>query len=54
MEAQGASFLERVRAGFLAIAQNNPLRFRVLDAALPPEALHAAILAQVRDRLTAR
>lgn len=51
MEAQGLEFQRRVREGFLIAAQNSPARFRVFDAALPPETLHASLYQEVRRRL---
>jgi len=37
MEAKGAEFLERVRTGFLALADADPGRWSVLDGAATPE-----------------
>jgi dTMP kinase len=54
MEAEGVAFQQRVREGFLAVAQNNPARFRVLDAKKPPETLHRTIYEEVRRLLDAR
>lgn len=48
LEAEEAVFHERVRAAYLQLAADEPGRFLVLDAALPPEQLTAA----VRDRVT--
>lgn len=52
LERETLEFHDRVREGFLAIAQAEPGRFLVLDAALPIEELHAAILARVAPLLT--
>jgi len=52
LERETLEFHNRVREGFLAIAQAEPGRFLVLDAALPIEELHAAILARVAPLLT--
>ena len=49
LEAERQEFHERVRAEFLALAADEPGRFLVLDAALPADALAAA----VRDRVSA-
>jgi thymidylate kinase len=37
MENAGALFFERVRNGYLTIARNEPVRFRVIDGMEPPE-----------------
>ena len=42
MEAKGAEFLERVRAGFLQLAKADAGRFVVLDGAQSPEAVAVA------------
>jgi dTMP kinase len=43
-EGMELEFHALVRAGFLAIAREEPARCRVLDAAQPPEAVHAQIM----------
>jgi len=43
MESEALAFHERVRAGFLEIANRNPERFLILDASLPPDNLHEQI-----------
>lgn len=53
MESESLAFHMRVRQGFLAESANDPLRFLVLDALQSPEALHALIREQVRQRLAA-
>jgi dTMP kinase len=45
------AFHARVRAGFLAIAREEPERCVVIDARRPPDAVWAAIVAAVRGRL---
>ncbi|MFC6235777.1 dTMP kinase, partial [Leucobacter soli] len=51
LEREAAEFHRRVRDGFLALANAEPERFLVLDAALPIEELHAAIAARVEPLL---
>lgn len=50
-ERMDRTFHERLRQGFLAIAGAEPERCAVIDAAVGPEAVHAAILATVLTRL---
>lgn len=50
-EAASVAFHERVREGFLAIARAEPERVCLIDAAQDIEAVHAAVLAGVRERL---
>ena len=52
-EGKGLAFHQRLRNGFLAIAAAEPDRVCVIDAALAPEAVEAAIWAAVSDRLGA-
>jgi len=47
METEAAEFHARVRAGFLGLAQAEPSRYLVLDAAEPPEALAEAVATRV-------
>ncbi len=54
MEAESLAFHQRVREGFLAEAEKNPARISVLDATLPPQALHACIYARVQQVLKNR
>ena len=42
-EREKIEFHEKVRAGFLELARQEPLRFRVIDAAKPVEEISAAI-----------
>lgn len=53
LEREAAEFHTRVREGFLALAEAEPERFLVLDAALPVETLHEAILARVVSLMAA-
>jgi dTMP kinase len=48
-EAMGSAFHERVRQGFLALADRAPRRFRVIDASEPVDAVAARVLAAVRE-----
>ncbi len=51
MEAQALSFHQRIRAGFLVLAQAEPSRWLVLDSARAPEAVHLDIWEAVSARL---
>jgi dTMP kinase len=50
LEAERSDFHARVRAAFLGLAQNEPDRFLVVDAARPVD----DIAAEIRDRLASR
>jgi dTMP kinase len=50
-EAEALDFHERLRHGFLDIAKREPQRCAVIDASQSVAAVHAAILAAVRERL---
>ena len=52
MEAQALPFHQRIRAGFLALAEAAPQRWLVLDASRPSEAVHEDIWAAVFGRLS--
>lgn len=43
MESQPPSFFEKVRRGYLDLAAAEPERIQVLDAAAPPEVIHARL-----------
>ena len=49
LEAEADDFHQAVREQFLVLAAAQPHRYLVVDATLPPEQIHAAVL----DRLTA-
>lgn len=51
IEREAEQFHERVRAGFLAIAEEEPSRVTVIDAAAPPDAVFAEIRRAVEARL---
>jgi dTMP kinase len=51
LEAEPAEFHERVREGFLALAQANPGRYLLLDAAQSPAELSVQIQDRIRDLL---
>jgi len=53
-EKLGADFHARIRAGFQDIARREPTRCVVLDAARDAEAVYAAIVESLRQRLGAR
>jgi dTMP kinase len=50
-ERKGMKFHQALRQGFLALAADDPLRCRVLDASLPVDVVGAQLWAQVRDVL---
>jgi dTMP kinase len=54
IELEGSGFLEKVRAEYLAIADKEPKRVRVLDATGAPEALARTILSDVKSMLEGR
>ena len=51
MESQPAAFFEAVRAGYLKLAQDNPQRVRLLDAASPIENLAERIWQELAPHL---
>jgi dTMP kinase len=51
LEREQLAFHERVRAGFLRLAHQDPDRYLILDATRPVTELAAAIAAEVRRRL---
>ncbi|MBN8420667.1 MAG: dTMP kinase [Verrucomicrobia bacterium] len=51
MESQPQSFFEKVRQGYLDIAQAEPQRIQVVDAGASPEAVHEAVWERVSTRL---
>ncbi len=51
-EAAGLEFHHRVRAGFLALAEQYPARIRVIDATRSPDEVHADIWQVAAARLT--
>jgi dTMP kinase len=53
-EDMGLAMQARMRAGFLALAQEFPARFRVIDGARPGEAVAADVLAIASAALQAR
>lgn len=53
-ESEALGFHEKLRAGFLAIAQHEPERCRVIDAARPVEAIAGDVKAIVLAKLGAR
>ncbi len=50
-ESMDRAFHERLRNGFLAIAEREPKRCVVIDARAPVEAVHRAVTEAVRNRL---
>lgn len=53
LESEAAEFHQRVREGFLRLAEADPDRFLVLDAASPVDELHADVIARVAGLLPA-
>jgi dTMP kinase len=51
LEAEPAEFHQRVRAGFLALADDEPERYLVLDATRPPAEISREIQERVRELL---
>ncbi len=51
LEREDEAFFQRIAAAYDALAAAEPARIRVLDASLPPDALHDAALATVRESL---
>jgi dTMP kinase len=49
LDGEDADFHRRVRAGYLALAQEEPERFRMVDATEPPEIVADAVWQAVRD-----
>jgi dTMP kinase len=54
LEAEPADFHDRVRAGFLALAEGSPARHLVLDATAPVDEVHHRIRAGVEPLLAER
>ncbi len=50
IEARGLEFQSKVRAGFLAIARDEPKRVVVIDAAPSPDIIHRNIIEILRER----
>lgn len=53
LELEAIGFHEKVRAGFLKLAQEEPQRFHVVDASKPVEVLAADILGHVQSAFSA-
>jgi dTMP kinase len=51
MEGEGREFLQRVRRGYLSMADGSPHRFRVIDAGLPEEDIFAMVKTVVEEIL---
>ena len=50
-EREVVAFHERVRRGFQEIARAEPARVRVVDSTAPIDAVHAEVVAAIRQRL---
>ncbi len=53
MEAKGREFHRRVREGYLDLARTDPDRYRLVDAARPPEQVWASLVGVLRARFDA-
>ncbi|MCM3662559.1 dTMP kinase [Georgenia satyanarayanai] len=53
LEREPHAFHEEVRAGFLALAGAEPARYAVVDASLPPQDVHRAVVAGLSPLLGA-
>lgn len=53
-ESRGLAFHEALRAGFRALAQEEPARFAVIDTSGDRDAVFATILAELESRLSLR
>lgn len=51
MEQQPLEFFESVRQGYLTLARSRPERFHILDATLPEQEIHAAILCILEEKI---
>ena len=51
MEEEALPFHQRIRAGFLALAEAEPARWRVLDSSRSPDVVQEEIWAIVQERL---
>jgi dTMP kinase len=54
LDAYEVAFHQRVRDGYLALAAADPGRWRIIDAARPPEVVTAALQAEIDGWLAAR
>ena len=50
-DSESPAFHQAIRAGFLALAQEEPDRFAVIDASGTVESVHNAVMEAVRDKL---
>lgn len=51
IEAEGTTFMAKVRTGFLALAAAEPQRFLLLDGVLPEEELFNELICRIKQRL---
>ncbi len=51
MEEEALPFHQRIRVGFLALAEAEPSRWRVVDSSRPPDVVQEDIWAAVREKL---
>lgn len=53
-ENKGLDFHQKVRAGYLGLAKNDPDRFMVIDASRNEKVIHDDIISQIKPRLLAK
>lgn len=51
LEQETLAFHQRVRAGYLALAQAEPTRFLVMDGGLPEDEIHERVMREIQERM---
>ena len=54
IEAEGMTFHEKIREAYLSIHQENPKRFRLLDASMPPIRVYEEAMKSIHPLLSAQ